>query len=54
MEMLSCIHPAYLKEMQSASFGKDLLSGENATISPMIIEAAEQAKTEISTRKEIK
>ncbi|MGE8077647.1 hypothetical protein [Peribacillus loiseleuriae] len=24
---LSCIHPAYLKEMQSNSFGKELLSG---------------------------
>ena len=27
---LSCIHPAYLKEMQSASFGKESLTGENA------------------------
>ncbi|WP_110927897.1 hypothetical protein [Bacillus massiliglaciei] len=25
---LSCIHPAYLKEMQSKNFGKELLSGE--------------------------
>ncbi|TVX83978.1 hypothetical protein FQP34_01770 [Peribacillus simplex] len=24
---LSCIHPSYLKEMQSSSFGKELLSG---------------------------
>ena len=42
---LSCIHPAYLKEMQSANFGKDLLSGENASISPMIMEVAEPANT---------
>ena len=38
---LSCIHPAYLKEMQSTSFGKDLLSGENPTISPIVVETAE-------------
>lgn len=30
---LSCIHPAYLKEMQSSSFGKELLSGPAATAS---------------------
>lgn len=35
---LSCIHPAYLKEMQSTSFGKDLLSGENTMITPTIVE----------------
>ncbi|MGE7603643.1 hypothetical protein ACQKL5_14310 [Peribacillus sp. NPDC097675] len=28
----SCIHPAYLKEMQSSSFGKELLSGPVASI----------------------
>ncbi|MGE7780084.1 hypothetical protein ACQKL0_08980 [Peribacillus sp. NPDC097264] len=27
---LSCIHPAYLKEMQSSNFGKELLSGPAA------------------------
>jgi hypothetical protein len=27
---LSCIHPAYLKEMQSSSFGKDSLTGEKS------------------------
>jgi hypothetical protein len=29
---LSCIHPAYLKEMQSSSFGKDSLTGEHAVV----------------------
>lgn len=35
----SCIHPAYLKEMQSASFGKDTLTGENITIPKTEFEA---------------
>lgn len=35
---LSCIHPAYLKEMQSSNFGRELVSGENTPISTVPVE----------------
>jgi hypothetical protein len=35
---LSCIHPSYLKEMQSSTFGKDLIIEELEEVSAEIIE----------------
>lgn len=43
---LSCIHPAYLKEMQSSSFGKESLTGENIAQQEMITLSEEQSTTE--------
>ena len=43
---LSCIHPAYLKEMQSSSFGKESLTGEHAAIEEEGTNTGKQATTE--------
>ncbi len=43
---LSCIHPAYLKEMQSASFGKESFTGEPVVISPATLNEKEQSAAE--------
>ncbi|MDQ0219311.1 hypothetical protein ELQ35_14835 [Peribacillus cavernae] len=44
-EALHCVHPAYLKEMQSASFGKEsVLNSQEATSSGELPEAGEPAQ----------
>lgn len=43
---LSCIHPAYLKEMQSSNFGKELLSGP---VAPTALTDVEQEVKEKAT-----
>lgn len=43
---LSCIHPAYLKEMQSASFGKESLIGENRSRQEVTLLSEEQLLNE--------
>lgn len=55
----SCIHPAYLKEMQSASFGKDSLAGDipQAVLKveePLITESITEKKSSISKESKVK
>lgn len=47
---LTCIHPSYLKEMQSASFGKEIAGDEEDTSSPISEQAFVNA--EVPTKKE--
>lgn len=49
---LTCIHPSYLKEMQSSSFGKVLIVDENEGSDDTITPAAQDAKpiSESSTK----
>jgi hypothetical protein len=46
---LSCIHPSYLKEMQSSNFGKELISEEVEEASAAII-ITEEEKTEVPAK----
>jgi hypothetical protein len=48
---LSCIHPAYLKEMQSSNFGKELISEEIEDVGSLFVEP-EAALAEIPIKKE--
>lgn len=59
---LTCIHPAYLKEMQSSSFGKEIIAQASGDESPAVevkkempkaaAPAAAEAKTEKLAKKE--
>lgn len=57
---LTCIHPAYLKEMQSSSFGKEIIAQASGDESPAvevkkeIPKAAAPAKTEAKAEKTAK
>ncbi|MBD8067882.1 hypothetical protein [Bacillus sp. PS06] len=49
---LSCIHPAYLKEMQAASFGKALLSDTSeVNVAPKIETKSQESKPIEATKK---
>lgn len=49
---LSCIHPAYLKEMQSGNFGKELISEEIEETGARVLEPeAEQAEVPVKKTK---
>ena len=43
---LSCIHPAYLKEMQSSNFGKESFTGESVSISQATLKEDHQSVKE--------
>ncbi|WMX53568.1 hypothetical protein [Peribacillus sp. R9-11] len=45
---LSCIHPSYLKEMQSSNFGKELLSGPVAEASAPLTEGEQVTVVQVT------
>jgi hypothetical protein len=50
---LSCIHPAYLKEMQSASFGKEIISKDEEDKSETKVTKVEKKEQQPKVAKEV-